>query len=70
MSGPPPPYAEGRASGHGRVFQSAGDQHITEHHHAHHYAPGPGASLFAGAAAPGPGPDSVRVPWWAVPRPS
>lgn len=62
MSGPPPPYAEGRASGHGRVFQSAGDQHITEHHHAHHYAPGPGASLFAGAAAPGPGPDSVRVP--------
>ncbi|ADI09086.1 ATP/GTP-binding protein [Streptomyces bingchenggensis BCW-1] len=63
MSGPPPPYAEGHASGHGRVFQSAGDQHITEHHHhAHHYAPGPGASLFAGTTTPGPGPDSVRVP--------
>ncbi|MDT0546708.1 tetratricopeptide repeat protein [Streptomyces lonegramiae] len=51
--------AEGRASGHGRVFQSAGDQHIAEHHH--HYAPG--ASLFAGAPTPGlGGPDTVRVP--------
>ncbi|MGW3571541.1 tetratricopeptide repeat protein [Streptomyces sp. NPDC000941] len=52
--------AEGRASGHGRVFQSAGDQHIAEHHH--HY--GPGASLFAGAPTPGlgGGPDTVRVP--------
>ncbi|MES4908948.1 MULTISPECIES: tetratricopeptide repeat protein [unclassified Streptomyces] len=72
MSGPPPPYADGQASGHGRVFQSAGDQHIAEHHH--HYAPG--ASLFTGATAPGPapgpgagpggpglgGPDTVRVP--------
>ncbi|TMU93262.1 tetratricopeptide repeat protein [Streptomyces sp. DASNCL29] len=75
MSGPPrpyaegpPPYAEGHASGQGRVFQSTGDQHITEHHH--HYAPGPGASLFAETAAPsspslsatGMGPDSVRIP--------
>ncbi|ASQ96111.1 tetratricopeptide repeat protein [Streptomyces sp. 11-1-2] len=67
MSGPPPPHTEGRASGQGRVYQSTGDQHITEHHH--HYAPGPGASLFAGTAAPpapfsgtGAGPDSVRIP--------
>ncbi|MEV6132275.1 tetratricopeptide repeat protein [Streptomyces violaceusniger] len=67
MSGPPPPHTEGRASGQGRVFQSTGDQHITEHHH--HYAPGPGASLFAETAAPptpfsgtGAGPDSVRIP--------
>ncbi|WP_413807992.1 tetratricopeptide repeat protein [Streptomyces sp. OE57] len=68
MSGPPPPYTEGHASGQGRVFQSTGDQHITEHHH--HYAPGPGASLFAETAAPsspslsatGMGPDSVRIP--------
>ncbi|MGO4418865.1 NB-ARC domain-containing protein, partial [Streptomyces sp. MCAF7] len=49
--------AEGRASGHGRVFQSAGDQHIAEHHHH-------GTSLFAGAPTPGlgGGPDTVRVP--------
>ncbi|MCQ8193547.1 tetratricopeptide repeat protein [Streptomyces rugosispiralis] len=66
MSGPPPPHTEGRASGQGRVFQSSGDQHITEHHH--HYAPGPGASLFTGTSpsdplsAAGIGPDSVRIP--------
>ncbi len=67
MSGPPTPYAEGHASGQGRVFQSSGDQHIAEHHH--HYAPGPGASLFAETAAPPApisateaGPDSVRIP--------
>ncbi|GAA3361596.1 hypothetical protein GCM10017744_048930 [Streptomyces antimycoticus] len=67
MSGPPPPHTEGRASGQGRVFQSTGDQHIAEHHH--HYAPGPGTSLFAGTTAPPApfsatevGPDSVRIP--------
>ncbi|MEI5035965.1 hypothetical protein RB201_35095 [Streptomyces sp. S1A(2023)] len=42
---------EGRAEGNGRVFQSAGDQHITEHHH--HGQP---------AFPPGPAPDSVRRP--------
>ncbi|MCZ7432891.1 tetratricopeptide repeat protein [Streptomyces sp. WMMC1477] len=39
----------GRASGQGRVYQAAGDQHIVEHHHHH-------------PAGPGPMPDSVRVP--------
>ncbi|MDX3228224.1 hypothetical protein [Streptomyces sp. ME19-01-6] len=58
MSGPPPRYAEGRASEHGRVFQSAGDQHVTEHHH--HYAPG--ASLFAGTTAPELGGPSSVLP--------
>ncbi|UZI29695.1 tetratricopeptide repeat protein [Streptomyces sp. CA-278952] len=42
---------EGRAEGNGRVFQSAGDQHITEHHHH-------GQRAFP----PGPAPDSVRRP--------
>ncbi|SCD50099.1 AAA family ATPase [Streptomyces sp. OspMP-M43] len=42
---------EGRAEGSGRVFQSAGDQHITEHHHH-----GPG--VFPVGSAP----DSVRQP--------
>ncbi|WP_407914974.1 tetratricopeptide repeat protein [Kitasatospora sp. NE20-6] len=37
----------GRADGHGRVYQAAGDLHITEHHH-----PAPDRS----------GPDSVRRP--------
>ncbi|MET9463825.1 tetratricopeptide repeat protein [Streptomyces sp. NPDC006544] len=38
---------EGRASGHGRVYQASGDQHIVEHHHH-----GPAWS----------GPDTVRSP--------
>ncbi|MEW1695900.1 tetratricopeptide repeat protein [Streptomyces sp. NPDC091278] len=40
-------HNDGRADGHGRVYQATGDQHITEHHHH-----GPS----------GPGPDSVRRP--------
>ncbi|MFI1827150.1 tetratricopeptide repeat protein [Streptomyces sp. NPDC020412] len=42
---------EGRAEDNGRVYQSGGDQHITEHHY------GDGSTAFAGAA-----PDSVRRP--------
>ncbi|MFJ6811358.1 tetratricopeptide repeat protein [Streptomyces anulatus] len=42
---------EGRAEGNGRVFQSAGDQHITEHHHH-------GRPAFPAGSAP----DSVRRP--------
>ncbi|MET9704848.1 tetratricopeptide repeat protein [Streptomyces griseus] len=42
---------EGRAEGSGRVFQSAGDQHITEHHHH-------GQGVFPVGSAP----DSVRQP--------
>lgn len=42
---------EGRAEGNGRVYQSTGDQHITEHHHGS----GPDASVWLG-------PDSVRRP--------
>ncbi|WP_327236351.1 tetratricopeptide repeat protein [Streptomyces sp. NBC_01317] len=48
MSGP----MDGRAEDDGRVYQTTGDQHITEHHH--HYA---GSSPAAGG-----GPDSVRRP--------
>ncbi|MFH8583977.1 tetratricopeptide repeat protein [Streptomyces celluloflavus] len=48
MSGP----TEGRASDNGRVYQSGGDQHITEHHH----------HGDARTAAPGTAPDSVRRP--------
>jgi hypothetical protein len=43
---------DGRAEDDGRVYQTTGDQHITEHHH--HYA---GGSRAAGSA-----PDSVRRP--------
>lgn len=43
---------EGRAEGNGRVYQSGGDQHITEHHH----------HGDAWAAAPWMAPDSVRRP--------
>ncbi len=53
MSGP----TEGRAEDNGRVYQSSGDQHITEHHH-HGDAP---------IAASGMAPDSVRRP--AIGRP-
>ncbi|RUP68539.1 NB-ARC domain protein [Streptomyces sp. NP10] len=42
---------EGRAEDNGRVYQSRGDQHITEHHH--HGSP---------AVPPGAAPDSVRQP--------
>lgn len=42
---------EGRAEGDGRVYQSRGDQHITEHHHHGH-----------GAFTVGAAPDSVRQP--------
>ncbi|MEU2764885.1 MULTISPECIES: tetratricopeptide repeat protein [unclassified Streptomyces] len=42
---------EGRAEDNGRVYQSRGDQHITEHHH--HGPPG---------APAGTAPDSVRRP--------
>ncbi|MEW2623913.1 tetratricopeptide repeat protein [Streptomyces sp. NPDC048106] len=48
---------EGRAEGNGRVYQSSGDQHITEHHH----------HGDAWTAAPGTAPDSVRRP--AIGRP-
>lgn len=53
MTGP----TEGHAEDNGRVFQSGGDQHITEHHHH-----GDGWTAGAGTA-----PDSVRRP--AVGRP-
>ena len=43
---------DGRAKDNGRVYQSSGDQHITEHHH--HSAPR--------TAASGRAPDSVRRP--------
>ncbi|MFE7609852.1 tetratricopeptide repeat protein [Streptomyces celluloflavus] len=43
---------EGRAADNGRVYQSGGDQHITEHHH----------HGDARTAAPGTAPDSVRRP--------
>ncbi|MET9345557.1 tetratricopeptide repeat protein [Streptomyces termitum] len=43
---------EGRAEGHGRVYQSGGDQHITEHHH----------HGDAWTATPWMAPDSVRRP--------
>ncbi|MFF2788153.1 tetratricopeptide repeat protein [Streptomyces sp. NPDC058049] len=43
---------EGRAEGNGRVYQSGGDQHITEHHH----------HGDAWTAAPWMAPDSVRRP--------
>lgn len=62
MSAPEP--MRGRASGHGRVFQTGGDQYIEEH--VHHYPPGSGP-LF-GRPAVGPAaaqrtaPDSVRLP--------
>ncbi|TDC72195.1 tetratricopeptide repeat protein [Streptomyces hainanensis] len=42
---------DGHAEDEGRVYQSRGDQHISEHHH--HYARGPEATG---------GPDSVRRP--------
>ncbi|MGV9314379.1 tetratricopeptide repeat protein [Streptomyces sp. NPDC003691] len=41
---------DGRAEGHGRVYQSRGDQHITEHHH------------YGGDGTEYVGPDSVRRP--------
>ncbi|MDT0321552.1 tetratricopeptide repeat protein [Streptomyces millisiae] len=44
---------DGRAEDEGRVYQSQGDQHISEHHHHHHHA---------GAAEDSAGPDSVRRP--------
>ncbi|MFJ4790681.1 tetratricopeptide repeat protein [Streptomyces sp. NPDC088794] len=46
---------DGHAEDQGRVYQSSGDQHISEHHHYGHDGPEPG------------GPDSVRRP--AVGRP-
>lgn len=45
---------EGRASDRGRVYQSSGDQHITEHHH--HGGGGTDGGIVHG------GPDSVRRP--------
>ncbi|MFC8292876.1 tetratricopeptide repeat protein [Streptomyces sp. NPDC057242] len=67
------PGVLGRASGHGRVYQARGDQHVTEHHH--HYPSAEAASLFgpssghtvvrASGSAFGPAapvPDSVRTP--------
>ncbi|MFJ8590611.1 tetratricopeptide repeat protein [Streptomyces sp. NPDC093598] len=52
-----------RASGHGRIFQTSGDQYIEEHHH-HYDAGGP---LFGRVVSPSAGggptaPDSVRMP--------
>ncbi|MDH6216632.1 tetratricopeptide repeat protein [Streptomyces pseudovenezuelae] len=41
---------DGHAEDQGRVYQSSGDQHISEHHHYGHDGPEPG------------GPDSVRHP--------
>ncbi|MGW3558671.1 tetratricopeptide repeat protein [Streptomyces sp. NPDC000963] len=67
------PGVMGRASGHGRVYQAQGDQHVTEHHH--HYPSGEAVSFFGpsmgrtvvrapesafGLATPAP--DSVRTP--------
>jgi hypothetical protein len=40
---------DGHAEDHGRVYQSQGDQHISEHHHY-------------GGDGPHGGPDSVRRP--------
>ncbi|MEU6174504.1 tetratricopeptide repeat protein [Streptantibioticus parmotrematis] len=67
---------DGRARDGGRVYQSSGDQHISEHHqHHHHYPDRTGADAEAEAADPngsdrhgssgperGSGPDSVRRP--------
>ncbi|MFD8645799.1 tetratricopeptide repeat protein [Streptomyces zaomyceticus] len=67
------PLVQGRASGHGRVYQAQGDQYVTEHHH--HYPESGGPSLFGPfverSAVPQPrgtledaraAPDSVRTP--------
>ncbi|MGC0316960.1 tetratricopeptide repeat protein [Kitasatospora acidiphila] len=60
------PRFEGEASGQGRVYQAAGNQLITEHHH--HYGPGellPWGQVGpagTGAAPRWPGPDTVRMP--------
>ncbi|WP_405390230.1 tetratricopeptide repeat protein [Streptomyces sp. NBC_01102] len=63
---------QGRASGQGRVYQTSGDQYVTENHY--HHAPDPSSSLFGPSvqrtvvqAQPGhsfdwPAPDSVRTP--------
>ncbi|MFE2877393.1 hypothetical protein ACFXG6_27335 [Streptomyces roseus] len=54
-----------RASGQGRIFQTAGDQYVQEHHH--HYSAG-AVPLFGGEVGPAVGasrsatPDSVRTP--------
>ncbi|MFD4690576.1 tetratricopeptide repeat protein [Streptomyces sp. NPDC058463] len=68
----PEHLVQGRASGQGRVYQSAGDQYVTENHY--HQAPGQGPSLFGpsmqrtvvrakeGRAGDWPAPDSVRTP--------
>ncbi|MFI6421468.1 tetratricopeptide repeat protein [Streptomyces sp. NPDC050842] len=67
------PAVQGRASGHGRVYQAQGDQYVTEHHH--HYPSHDAPSLFGpsvgrtvvqipqsrGGSGP-PAPDSVRMP--------
>lgn len=60
------PRIAGEASGHGRVYQAAGDQLITEHHH-HYASPVPLTQVPVGTAgssalAQWPGPDTVRVP--------
>ncbi|MEU3715196.1 hypothetical protein [Streptomyces californicus] len=55
MSGP----TEGRAEDNGRVYQSQGDQHITEHHH--HGSP---------AEPSGTTPDSVGGRRWGARRSS
>ncbi|MGW1814270.1 tetratricopeptide repeat protein [Streptomyces sp. NPDC002125] len=75
MSGPEPQAerpVHGRASGQGRVYQTTGDQYVTENHY--HQAPEPGVSLFGPSARrtvvrPQPSwaygtsaPDSVRTP--------
>ncbi|WTE38552.1 tetratricopeptide repeat protein [Streptomyces sp. NBC_01618] len=63
---------QGRASGQGRVFQTTGDQYVTEHHY--HHPPDQGASLFGPSMQrtvvraqtshrfDWPAPDSVRTP--------
>ncbi|MFI9646736.1 tetratricopeptide repeat protein [Streptomyces sp. NPDC052040] len=62
----------GRASGQGRIYQSTGDQYITEHHH-HYLSPEelvfepslPRTVVRAQPGSPGvdlPAPDSVRTP--------
>ncbi|MFF7441120.1 tetratricopeptide repeat protein [Streptomyces sp. NPDC008122] len=52
----PEPVVQGRASGHGRVYQARGDQYVTEHHH--HYPADGTVSLFA----PPLGRNVVQVP--------
>ncbi|MGW7002232.1 tetratricopeptide repeat protein [Streptomyces sp. NPDC054933] len=60
MSGDAQP--RGSASGHGRVYQAQGDQHITEQHLHYTYSGAPPVPAPAPGSWLGPVPHSVRVP--------